>query len=658
MSDLLIYSAYILGFSAVFLYACRYFNEPAYRLADDDAEISQGLIKQLEPALPVYMTDRSRYKFYCFVFIVITEIIFFLLTRLLSSLVPSFFNGIANAEALTPIIAASLIMGVIQLNKVDKLNSLKWVKPLIDMFKLNLHITAKIPKKGQQIYSCLLSQDLNPRSPVIKEIIAETLNNPRFSEKDELGQSYRPDLCESDFSYNRLSIQSKWARLSYLINCVEKWETEEKYNNSLQQTTLQWANIHRQYREIIPKIVEYKQGAFDQKQENELNEHVELLCLKTYRLISCLLFISCNNREQPCTVLREIGFTVFPEKYISVSLNAIAKVAGSIVLGILLGAVVAGCLSFFLGAKSWLPDDDIINATKILRWVTYGVPMHLTPVIIILFAKKILSELDYWPIARLKKLDGESEDAPWGIYLAVTFVGYLAATLVVTVLVLLLDTDVALTKAMIHNIFIYSLGTIITGLFLCYRLDTPSSKEKDNRAIRFGGALLQGSLTALVLVFSFAYVENKGVFTFAQLEDEDKARLISYIIIVFFIGVSVYLSSRVKLQTEVVRKHKRMASTHHITASFNGEDKEINVIDISQGGVALNGFPIPKTVGDVIEIHFDDKQSIEGKIVNIDENNVIHIEFINELPPQAINSPSTQKATVGICIAGSAQEAG
>ncbi|MGD8591665.1 MAG: PilZ domain-containing protein [Gammaproteobacteria bacterium] len=637
MSDLLLYSAYTLSFFAVLLYACRYFNEPAYGLADENADISRGLIKQLDPALPVYMTDRSRYKFYCFVFIAITEIIFLLLTRVLSSLAPTLFDGIQSTEALTPIIAASLIVGVIQLNKVDKLNSIKWVKPFIDMFKINLHMTAKIPKKGQQVYSCLLSQDLDPHSPVVKKIIEATLNNPLFLEKDETGQAYRPDLCESDFSNNRLSIQSKWARLSYLIYCVEQWETEEKYNNSLQQSTLQWATIHHQYKELVPKIVEYKQGAFDEKQQTDLNEKIELLSLKTYRLISCLLFISCNNREQPCTVLRDLGFTIFPEKYISISLNAIAKVAGAIFLAILVGAFVAGCLSFFLGAKSWLPDEDIINATKILKWVAYGVPMHLTPVIIILFAKKILSELDYWPIARPTNEAGESEETPWGIYLVVTFAGYLGATFMVIVMVLLLGTGTMLTTALIHNIFIYSLDAVVTGLFLCYRLDMSMTKDKVNQIVNFGGAILQGSLTALVMMFSFAYVENRGAFAFSQLADEDKARLVSYIIIVFFIGISIFLSSRVKLHTEVVRKYKRVAATQHIKAFFNGEDQQIKVVDVSLGGIALNGIAASINLGDVIKICFEDNQFIEGNVVDIDKNNVVHVKFASELSPQVID---------------------
>ena len=113
----------------------------------------------------------------------------------------------------------------------------------IDMFKVNLHMTAKIPKKGRQVYSFLRSQDLDHNSPVVKKIIEDTLNNPRYVAKGKAG---RPDLCESDFSNNRLSIQSKWARLSYLVNCIEQWETEEKYNNSLQQSTLHWATIHNQ----------------------------------------------------------------------------------------------------------------------------------------------------------------------------------------------------------------------------------------------------------------------------------------------------------------------------------------------------------------------------------------------------------------------------
>jgi hypothetical protein len=628
MDNLVLYSAYLLSFVAVFFYACRYFNQPAYHLASDNAEVDKNLIEKLDPALPEYMTDSSRYNFYCFLFVTITEVIFFLLSQLLTQIVPSAFNTFQNAKAMTPIIAASVIVGITQLNKLDRLNRLKWVKPFIDLFKENLHLTARIPKRARQIYSSLLSKDLDPQSAKVQEIIDLTLNNPRYQVSDAHGSNYRPDLNPGDFTHNRISLSSKWSRLSYLITCIEMWEDDQRYDNALQQDALQWAKIRRQYRELIPEIIDYKKGICAQDKETDLNAQVELISLKTYRLISCLLFITSKNHEQPYILLQKIGFNVHPDKYFSVSLNAIIKVGGSILLAIVLGTAVSGGLSLLFGEFPWIPDPGNINANRISIRIIYALPMHLVPVIIILLMKKILLEMDYWPLVRGINKNAEGQETPWGIYFIATAGGYLAAAGVL-ILVSIFVRGKPLNQELINHAFVFSLATIVTGFFVCYRLDTPTLEKPENKLLTLGGAVLQGSLTMLVMLFSFADVKNQGSFSFAQLDDSIKGRLVGFMIVTFFIGAS----SRVKLQSQVVRQYKRTGSTEQTTVStIDDMDKETtDIVDISQGGMALKGLSKPKNVDDVVKCQIGNQQTVQGKIVGIDANNVLHIAFEHEL---------------------------
>ena len=310
-------------------------------------------------------------------------------------------------------------------------------------------------------------------------------------------------------------------------------------------------------------------------------------------------------------------------------------------IGILVGATIAGLLTWILGPKMpWAKMP--ITARTIVFWVLYGVPLLTLPVVFVLFAKRHLSFMEtVWPMITPHRQFKSFRDRPWHIYAIVTVVAYFVGVLSLVLVSLLaghLQTNEIMQMGTYRRYAIWALVCLVTAGFVAYRLDSLvyHKKHKVKRVLlKLAGALSQGSLSALAIMFSFIYVINKGNFDISALESTAKSRLFCYAVTCFIIGCILFFTSEFNPRFVEKRRFKRdKLSQVHVDLRLGEYEYQGSLGNISKEG-ALVLSDITAAVGDIIHVSLENGVSAEGKVVDSAEGET-HVHFDSQIIWEAL----------------------
>lgn len=608
----------------VLAFAVNYFNQPSYKFADEDKDtIGDQEDLMLEPALPKYLTDRFEYNLYLFAYVLVTEFIYVLLVLFLPDLMQNDTAGDANPLQPTSqnIVLATLIITGIAPN-------LPYIRKLLERSKLYLHEKAQIPRKGRDVYRQIKRYQPHYTQAEITRI----LNDKRYLRNRENGQKLRMDLLGSDFKNDGWSMEGRWAKLSYLLHYINRWSKSAPFRSYIGNRELQRSSIERAYDGLQTKMAQYKNGKLSESETVRLNSRVDATLHRTYRLISCLLYLAGKTDSAVDRYLDQLGYAAserndFPIPWKRLVFVLIA-ITGSIAVGGILALIVTQLGIVNLPVK--------IRTENIFRWIGFAVPFLSIPVLAVLLIKRYLSlHSEAWPVMTENTRYNDLGDRPWHLYAIVAFVAYLVGV------VILYGTSISVRlahghynidySAMLRQVLVWSGVVFVTASFTAFRLDSAPDfnlSKQARFARRILGALLQGVTTTLAVYVAFVHTFAQGELNPLVLPPVDQGKLSVYCIIAFFLGASLYVASgfgRLRQRRHTGRrKVKRSVVINSAHKASVG-----NTVNVSREGALIESLDSFPSGYDPITISDKDGTSAEGRVVKVRNNN-IHVHFTDQ----------------------------
>jgi hypothetical protein len=618
--DTITYIYFFVGAGIVFAFAVNYFNQPSYKFAEEDK--SAGADQEdlmLEPALPKYLTCRFEYTLYLFAYILVTELIYVMLVFFLPDLISS--ESGKTTSALSPtrqniVLSALIITGMAP--------NLPYVRQLLERSKFYLHDKAQIPKKGREVYRQIKSYQPH----YTRAEIANILKDERYLRGDQ-DEKMRPDLNESDFKIGAWTLEARWAKLSYLLSYVNRWSKISPFSTYIGNRELQQSSILQAYDHLQKRMARFRNGELPESDTVRLNSRVDATLHRTYRLISCLLYLSGKTDSAVDQFLDQLGYIPSERRDFPIPWKNMTYVIGAIV-----GSIIVGSLLVFLVAELQIVPLVVKISTKnIIRWTGFALPFISIPVLWVLFIKRYFSShSEVWPVVtenlRFKKL----ADRPWHLYLVVAFSAYLIGGLVLfatSIAVKILNgLPIQDLGRVLRSISVWSFVVFITATFAAYRLDSAPNFDRP-RTFRIGmrglGAFLQGLTTTLVIYLAFTHTFAEGELNPLTLPEPDKGKLGVYCLIGFFLGASLYLSFGFgKLRQR--RKFWRRSVQRSVIINSGQQPTTGITVNVSKEGALIESDEYLPDENTNIQIADQTGHSAPGRIVKL-RGNYLHIHF-------------------------------
>ena len=615
---------FFVGAFIVFIFAVNYFNQPSYKFADDDKSINgdqEDLM--LEPALPKYLTDRFEYNLYLIAYVLVTQAIYVLLVLFLPDLLSGGSKEISNTLAPTRqniVLAALIITGIAP--------NLPYIRKLLESSKLYLHEKAQIPRKGRDVYR----QIKNYRPHYTKAEITNILKDDRYVRRDKNGQILRMDLSESDFELGEWTLEGRWAKLSYLHSYVNRWAKKSPFSSYIGNRELQRSSIERAYNALHGLMIQYKAGELSEHESVRLNSRLDAALHRTYRLISCLLYLAGKTDSVVDVYLDQLGYLSaerndFPIPWKNL-VFVIVAIAGSITAG--------GFLAFFISQLGIEHFNPTIRTQNIFKWVGYAVPFLSVPLLLVLFIKHYLSlHSEAWPVITENNRYMKLGDRPWQVYAIVALLAYLIGGVVlfgISAIVKVSDGGkINDLPEMLRSAFVWAGIVLVTAGFMAYRLDSapPSGRPKlKHFVLRSSGALLQGVITTFAVYIAFMHTFANGNLNLLRLPDIDQSKLSVYCLIAFILGAALYTTSsfgRLRQRRNSWRRRVRRSVIVH----SQGEVTSGNTVNVSREGALVEShgyFPVQEKT---VEISDNAGTSTQANIVGR-RGNYLHLHFLDE----------------------------
>ena len=614
----------IFGFLIVLMFSVSYFNEPKYSFLDEDEGDQNDEDRILEPALPRQMTNRYQYNLYLFIFILFAELLFIIMAKLL----PQFLDeGDKKSGEYYTLVSALIIIGC--------LPYLPFVKDLLSKAKDFLHERAKIPNEGRSVYHLIKSRPISYNKVEINNILHEK----EYEETEDVnGKKIRKDLNKTDFEAVSTTIEAKWAKLSWLINHLNGWEKNKIFSGFMLHHSLHWSSIKKSYSSRIKNIKEYKDNALSEAERAKLHMSLDTLLLRTYRMISCLVFLADKSSCDRNDYIKRLGYDIDVQSVFAIRFRQVALFALSCFLGILAGSFFALCLSLL--AKNHFPalEGIDVGTDMIIKCCGYGVPFLTVPVIVVLLLKRHYSfGGERWPMVDPKHPFERISDRPFDIYLFVTLIAYFIASVTLLTMMVVFMKEVTIGNVLIHerttSILIWSLVSAVTAFFIAYRLDSLDKHQSDKVkmwSLTILGAGFQGIVTVVVILFVFAHKYNDGSFDFSNLGPDLFGRLVVFSLIGFSVGFLLFISGHFNDMIRERRKHERFSINKKVTFTI-GEDTAGygELVNISRGGALLETTDVKKPIKRDICLQIKEGISVLARIVNL-KNNLINLQFKKE----------------------------
>jgi hypothetical protein len=611
------------GMGIVLAFAVNYFNQPGYKFADDSKSTTGNQEDfMLEPVLPKYLTGRFEYNFYLFAFVLVTELIYVLLVLFLPDLLPDESTKIADPLRPTTqnIVLATLIITGVAPN-------LPYVRQLLNRSKLYLHEKAQIPRKGRDVYFRIKRYQPHYTPADIKSI----LNDERYLGRDQSGQKVRMDLLESDFKIDEWSIEGRWAKLSYLLFHIDRWSNRVPFRSYIGNRELQRSSIECAYDELQKQMVMHRNGQLSESETNHLNLRVDATLHRTYRLISCLLYLAAKSDAAVDTYLDQLGYAISERNDFPIPWRRLVfvlfAISGSIVVGGILALVVTQVGIFNLAVE--------IRTKNIFKWVGFAVPFLSIPVLVVLLIKRQVSmNSEAWPVVTETSHYARLSDRPWHIYLIVALVAYIVGGLVLfgtSVFVKIIDSPITDYSAMLRNSFVWSGIVLVTAGFTAFRLDSAPDLNRSPQvhlAMQSVGAMFQGAATLAATFIAFVHTINKGDFNPLSLPEVERGKFYVYCTIAFILGASLYFASgfgRLRQRRRAGRRLlQRSVTIHSGKRAFAG-----NTVNVSREGMLIKSDGFYPSEQNTVQISDPSGSLVEGRIVKLRRNS-IHVEITDQ----------------------------
>jgi hypothetical protein len=671
----IVYLYFAIGFIVVFAFSVNFFNQPGYAFIDQVKDVSgEAGDSSLEPALPKYLTERFEYNLFRAAFVLITETVYILLVFFSDEVIfvwdtvdsvgmgSSAASDAGSDSASNPlgtdlrerIILATLIITGIAPN-------MPGLKQLLEKAKLYLHRKAQIPQKGRTIY-----RRLKQNQPVyLPSRIDRVLRDPRFTGSDEL--HLRPDLEADDFKQAPWTIEARWAKLSYLLFSVEQWSEKFPFKSYIQNPELKYEQIDTQYHSLRVMVANLKNNTLTDSDRYKLENGIEAALNRTYRLISCLLYLAAKSDSIVDGYLDEIGYPASENNEFPIPWNTTVIIFLALCVSVVLGsALVTGGLLYF---GQQMPED--LTTGRIVRWIGFGAPFLMIPIIQVLFVKRYLSTRgDAWPTATEEGYYKSLGQRPWFIYFLVSLSSYVIAAMVLLVLTFGAQLVASNIKSMqpdastavaesrnlpadseasansdeqpkrepgdrIRSILAWSCIVFLTTGFIAYRLDSGTRPDISRRRyflIRTIGAFSQGVLTAVLIFFIYHYTKDSPLHLIFRGGEQFAPTLLVLCTNGFLLGLTFNIATGIgRLRQR--RKSGRKITHRKITLNVLGQDESAETLNVSPQGALVNVENNESLGGNLQNLTAtlkteDGQISAEANIVRR-RGNQLHLSFIN-----------------------------
>lgn len=410
---------HILSLVVIIAYSTRFFNQPLYSYSESNARYKDFVL----PVEPRLMTEYHAYKFFRSIFTSLLVVIYVVLFYSLSTIKVDGFGEMAKAamavfgeyKVVSSIASVLAIIGVTQYPK--------WLSALIGDLRSLLHEQARIPIKGHDLFDKLLHIRINYKLPEAQAIIDSVINNNPVSTSEK-----RRDINAKDFEIeNRKDILWKWAKLSYLLHCLEENVVLKRGRRFELEYNLGYRGLQHEYIELLDDIVDYRTNkkSWEQKQIDKLREEVRKLLYQTCRLIACLLILTSDPKVDPAIWLKKHAYEVSVENRRMLKRNSILQ-SMSVVL---LSVIVFTFISSFIYSLFF---DMQINITKwkLFSYNIYIIIMMVLPLCYIVYMKQRLSIVGIWPVVLSSDDEMAFKDRQWSVYFGLGFIGWLAVNVI------------------------------------------------------------------------------------------------------------------------------------------------------------------------------------------------------------------------------------
>ena len=332
MTDTAITSlVYLVGTFFVIMFAARFFNDPEYIPDDDYVRDVLGQDPKMSPALPKYVTEKTRYHVYLGTFIFFTIVLYYFISLVFPALVSDIWGKEIEVK-----FSVALVIGTLAFISLS--TKIPYIKKILTEWKADLHKRAKIPDKAMYVFDCLRFTEINKSSEQFRKTLDEILSS-------EIGGEIRSDIEKDYFYFDKDRIERKWARLAYLMYAIEQWSTDPQFERHLKTESLKWLSLRSYYRDmLIPTMRQFRQGELDEDSVTTTKEEIDFLSIKVYWLVTILLFMANKASEDPCIHLKRIGWIVSPDKYFKFSSKQIVFTGSVIFFSILIGAAISALI--------------------------------------------------------------------------------------------------------------------------------------------------------------------------------------------------------------------------------------------------------------------------------------------------------------------------
>lgn len=619
---------FLIGFVVVFAFSVNFFNQPGYPFIDQDKLASgEAGDASLEPALPMYLTERFEYNLFRAAFVLITETVYILLVFFMDEInfvretVDAAGQGASSTTAAASpvnstgvdlreriILATLLITGVAP--------NMPGLKQLLEKAKLYLHRKAQIPQKGRTIY-----RRLKQNQPVyLPSRIKRVLRDSRFTGSDESDR--RTDLEADDFKQAPWTIEARWAKLSYLLFSVEKWSDKFPFKSYVHNPELKYEQIDSQYRSLRVMVSNLKNGTITESDRYKLENGIEAALNRTYRLISCLLYLAAKSDSVVDGYLDDVGYPASENNEFPIPWNTTVIIFIALCLSVIVGSALAtGVLTYF---EREMPAS--LTTGRIVSWIGFGTPFLMLPIIQVLFVKRYLSTRgDAWPTATEEGYYKTLGQRPWFIYFLVSLSSYVIAALVLLVLTVgvqfvsskfdsmgqsetpsvsetrdLSETSEASTgneekrkkkpEDKIRSILAWSSIVFLTTGFIAFRLDSgtrPDQNQGRYYLMRAIGAFSQGLLTGLLVFFIYHYTRDSPLDIIFTGVEEFHPTLLVLCTDSFLLGLTFNIATGIgRLRQR--RKSGRQITHRKITLHILGQDETAQTLNVSCQGALIS----------------------------------------------------------------------
>jgi hypothetical protein len=617
---------FIIGLAISALFAMNYFNQPSYRFAEEekgDANDQEDLM--LEPALPKLLTDRNEYYLYLIAFVIVTEMIYIFLIFFLPDLLlygSDVKQDLPKTTTQRIFLSALIVTGIAP--------NIPFIRQLLEKSKFYLHNKAQIPGKGRNVYYSIKSHHPHYSQDVITNI----LQDDRYACDNGKGVIARPDLSAADFVKGPLTLESQWAKLTYLLFFVDKWSDNTPFLTCINSKEFQRSAIDRSYNGLQAMMTHYKNGTLPGNDVTLLNTRVNGTLYRTYRLISCLLYSAVKTDTRVKQYLNELGYATHERTGLPIPLKKVMPVILSIVCSVFAGTFLSNIILNHFQAEAQ------INTHQVLQWTLYTIPFITVPVLLVLLLKWYLSShSEAWPAVTDEWHYKNLGDRPWQVYAMISLTAYFfgGMTLFLSIVFVKLITLPDLLKLDLHGLnlgftfrasFVWSWLILVTAGFTAFRLDSITRADIPQYVqipLRITGALLQGAATALTIYLSFIHTYNNGKFDPSLMASDRQGQLIVFILIAFILGTLLYtVTGFGSLKQQ--RATDRQQVKRQVLIRSGKEEIAAQIINVSKEGAFIEsqGFsPEGKTS---VEISDSTGTSVVGLIVK-GMGKGIHLHF-------------------------------